>query len=171
MSDVQQDKPKRFPWTRVLLVVSLALNLLIVGAMATFFFANSGPREFSRRPPPDGPFLYLRAFSQEDRRALGREFFKNSKPSPEMRELALQDYQDVVDLLKQPEFNQAELTSVLDRQHQRSKSLQERGRQMMVEYLGTKTPAERAAYADRLAEEVSEFRSRGKKGDRYGPKP
>ena len=64
MSDVQQDKPKRFPWTRVLLVVSLALNLLIVGAMATFFFANSGPREFSRRPPPDGPFLYLRAFSQ-----------------------------------------------------------------------------------------------------------
>ena len=84
---------------------------------------------------------------------MGREFFKNSKPSPEMRELALQDYQDVVDLLKQPEFNQAELTSVLERQHQRSKSLQERGRQMMVEYLGTKTPAERAAYADRLAED------------------
>lgn len=171
MADVQQDKPKRFPWTRVLLVVSLALNLLIVGAMATFFFANSGPREFSRRPPPDGPFLYLRAFTKEDRRALGREFFKTSKPSPEMRELALQDYQDVVTLLKQPEFDADELTEVLERQHQRSKSLQERGRQMMVQYLGAKTPSERAAYADRLAEEVSDFRSRGKKGDRYGPKP
>ena len=166
MSEADQAKTKRFPWTRVLLILSLCLNMLVIGAMAAFFSSNSGAREIGRRPPPDGPFLYIRAFSKEDRRALGRDFLRNSKKTPKDRQQWLADYQDAIDVIQQEPFDPDALSEVLTRQQDRTKSMQESGRQTMVEYLSGKTPEDRAAYADRLAAELLEFRSRGKKGDR-----
>lgn len=166
MSEADQAKTKRFSWTRVLLILSLCLNMLVIGAMAAFFSSNPGAREIGRRPPPDGPFLYIRAFSKEDRRALGRDFLRNSKKAPKDRQQWLTDYQDAIDVIQQEPFDPVALSAVLNRQQDRSKSLRERGRDTMVDYLSNKTPEERAAYAERLAEELLEFRSRGKKGDR-----
>ena len=69
-------------WVRVLLVVSLALNLLVIGAVAGVII-KGGP--FKHGGPPHmaqggvGPLT--QALSKEDRRAIGREMRQKGQQS------------------------------------------------------------------------------------------
>ncbi|MFD3189385.1 hypothetical protein ACFMPD_03810 [Sedimentitalea sp. HM32M-2] len=59
-------------WMRILLVLSLAANLLVVGLVAGAVYRFGGPDGVRRPPPALGAALY-RELSREDRRAFRRD--------------------------------------------------------------------------------------------------
>ena len=73
MADTPNPAPKPRNWLRIVLVVSLGVNLLIAGAfIGSSFSEKSGREKNSSTLAPVGP--YGRAFSKEDRQALRQSF-------------------------------------------------------------------------------------------------
>lgn len=69
--DNAQDTPKRRVWLKALFALSLAFNVLIVGAVAGAFWRHGGPegREGARGP---GGITMLQAMERADRREVLR---------------------------------------------------------------------------------------------------
>ncbi len=154
MSDPQTPEPKPgLPWMRIVLFTSLALNLLVVGAVVGSRF---GEKEQPKNARDDrgqigaaiGP--YGRALSKDDRRALGREFVKNAKElratRQEMRALGAQ----VVEALRAEPFDVAPIRGLLDQQIALGQNLQRKGQTLLVERIEAMSPEARAEFADNL---------------------
>lgn len=156
-------KPSR--GMRVLLFASLALNLLVVSAVVGFLLV--GP-DGARRGGPHGmqdPALpYTRAFEEDERRALRRtlrrEIFAKRDEVRAVRESVLSGYREALVILRAEPFDAAALEAVLAAQAARSAEVRVRGQRLLSGYLEQMTPAERAAYADRLEAVVEEMRLR-----------
>ncbi|NDV00418.1 periplasmic heavy metal sensor [Pseudoroseicyclus tamaricis] len=141
----------RLIW-RAVLVVSLAFNLLIVGlAVGMMMGGRVGPG----RPPPVelsiGPVV--RALSDEDRRALRSEIGEGLR-----RAGVLSRDADALDALvaavgAEP-FDPEAVRAVLLRQEELALRGGEVAREALVSRIAEATPADRAAFAERLAREV-----------------
>ena len=161
-------------WLRVLLFVSLAFNLLVIGA-AVGLFLNGPPALRGDRSDPVLP--YTRAFDEDQRRELRRGLWRAMrKDAGAMRAGYLADYQRGLDLLRQDPFDQAALAALLADQAARGAEVRMRGQEVLMNYLVEMTPEQRRAYADRLEAELERMRNRGHGRDNGGeghhaPKP
>lgn len=146
-------------WVRILLFVSLALNLLIVG-LATGFFLNGPPNPHGDRNDPVLP--YTRALDEgqqrEVRRALRRSFASDGR---QVRDGYLSDYEAALKLLRSTPFEAERISELLGAQAERGAEVRQRGQQVLSSYLAGLSPEERKAYADRLEAEVEKMRQRG----------
>lgn len=151
--------PRPGRWLRVVLFVSLAFNLLVVGAVAGFVLY--GP------PPPHGdrsdPVLpYTRAFDEDQRRdvrrALRRSFVNGGA---RMRDGYLADYETALELLRAEPFQEDRIRALLSAQAARGGEVRKRGQEVLTDYLAGLSPEARRAYADRLEAEVEKMRQRG----------
>lgn len=141
------------PWMRIVLFTSLALNLLVLGAVVGSRF---GEKEQLRKERVEVPGIgnaigpYGRALSKEDRRALGREFVRNARElrstRQEMRALGAQ----VVDALRAEPFDATPVRALLGQQIEVGQQLQRKGQSLLVERIEAMTPAARAEFADNL---------------------
>lgn len=144
--------PALRPWLRGLLLVSLALNLAVLGLVAGAFFRFGGP-DSDKRPPRVDQIAgtYTRALSSEDRRAIWRQMRQNSEGMPGRAEMRA-DMAEVLQVLRAETFDRTALSRVMARQlrfgHQRA----ELGQSLLIERLSDMSQAERRAYADRLEE-------------------
>ncbi|BBU57762.1 hypothetical protein KU6B_40270 [Mameliella alba] len=158
-------------WLRILLFLSLALNLLVVGA-AVGFFLNGPPAPRGDRSDPVLP--YTRAFDEDQRRELRRGLWRAMrKDAGAMRAGYLADYQRGLELLRQEPFDQAALAALLADQAARGVEVRTRGQEVLVKFLVEMSAEERRAYADRLEAELERMRSRGhgRDKDRDGRQP
>lgn len=135
---------------RILLFTSLALNLLIIGAMAGAVL--SGGKWWHNCPPrletAGGPLT--RALSKEDRRAIGhkmREAYRN-KDIPHTRHG--EEFAGLIEDLKATPFDpqavEARLATIRGLFRQRLTL----GQSLLIERLAGMSDAERADYAERL---------------------
>ena len=148
-------------WLRVVLVLSLALNLLVAGLVvgsAWKWRQSGGPArsvEFSMGP-------IGRALAVEDRRAMSQAL--RDRPDlrpPNPREMRAVTEELIVTLRETP-FRPERFAEQLQTIRNRSQAIQQAGQLALVEIVAGMSDAERAAFADRVEAQSR----RGPNGDR-----
>lgn len=153
-------KSKPGSWMRVALVISLAINLAVLGMVAGAFLKAGGPtgHRFAVRDLGFGPFS--EALSDEDRQALRKAF---SDRAPDFRERRLRIREDVAAILaalREEPFDPTVLTAALERGAARAAERQDVGQALILERVGQMSSAERQSFADRLEAGLSRRRDR-----------
>lgn len=155
-------KPTR--WVRILLILSLGLNLLILGSVVGLV-ARGGPD--GRMPPParDITAPYTRSFSPEDRKSL-RKFLRDEyRGKTTRRSDIFQEYRQAIDLLRADPLDGERLEALLGEQVKRATSRLDAGQRALAQHLKAMSFEDRISYASRLEEEVNKLTKReGRKG-------
>lgn len=136
---------------RIVLVLSLALNLavvgVVVGAAASGRWGDGPPRSFDLGLGP-----LSRALAPEERRAIGRRLREDrSLRSFDLRERVNR----VVATLQAEPFDPDALRGLLAEQNQRIATVQATAQEVILEQIIAMTPERRRAFADQLLEEMS----------------
>ena len=144
---------KTFKWSKLILAVSLGLNLIVAGLLAGAWF--NAPKQGARGDRGSyfsaGPFG--RALSKEDRKMMG-DAFRNDpklrdqlgKGRGEMRRIGL----DVVKVLRSDPLDATALTELFDEQAQLGNQLQTVGRRALLDRIIAMSQQERSNFADKL---------------------
>ena len=140
----QMKTPRK--WTKVLLIVSLALNACFIGLIIGVKLTQDGMRP-QRAPSAQGS-LYLRALSHEDRRTLGQAM--RSYHTREMRQMDRAGYENALVLLRATPFDPEALKDLMDDQTEASEERLEYAREALIAHLAAMSDAERAEFADAL---------------------
>jgi uncharacterized membrane protein len=131
---------------RIVFVLSLALNLLVVGTLAGAWLRHGPPdREFSSRGAI-GKVLY-RELSRQERRAM-RERLRESVDRSVLRQMRVGPELDA--LLRAEPFEPEAVRVLMDRQARALMTGQNAMRDGWIEILSQMSPEGRQAYADRL---------------------
>ena len=143
------DSPKpKSRWMSTLLIVSLALNLLVVGVAVGTALRIKGDHKGS---PGFGSALY-RALPKEDRKALRGELFERHKARRQTRS---QDFSQLDAALRAIPFDPVAVQLVLDQQAQAMVDLQGALQAQWLLHITSMSDDERQSYADRLDEVVT----------------
>lgn len=148
---------RRTPWwIRIVLILSLGLNLAVVGAVGAMALRHG-------KPMHDGGYggPLTRALESEDRRAIGKSlrarFPRND--AAKLQEQAAQEAALLAALRAVP-FDPAPVARLMGERQQRVSERVELGQAMLLERLTAMSEARRAAYADRLAEKFARYAHR-----------
>ncbi|MCA0042995.1 periplasmic heavy metal sensor [Celeribacter litoreus] len=141
-------------WSRVVLVGSLALNIVILGivggAALRWDEGRDRAREVQVRDMSFGPFMG--AFNPEQRRDLGRAFARNAGDARAARQEAQALFEEMLDVLRTEPFDQSAFEGLLFDLQTGFADRQEIGTRLVAEQISDMTPEARSAYADRLDE-------------------
>lgn len=157
MAERRDQKPPR--WMRVTLFVSVALNLLVIAAAAGFFITG-GPEKRVDRTRADFGTVFVRALSDEDRRALRRDFETGLQRQGRDRGAFLEDLEATLDILQATPFSTDAFLEAMAEQSRARADRENMGRMVLVQRIADMTDAERAAYADRIEERIADLAKR-----------
>lgn len=135
-------------WVRILLVGSLAFNLLVVGMVAGFALRGEGRAPMAR----DGGWPYVAALPVRDRLAVGRDIRQALRAGGMTREARRSSFDEALSLLRDDPFSVERFEALLSRQFAAASLVQDAGRRALLAKIAAMRPEERARYADRLAE-------------------
>lgn len=137
---------------RILLVLSLALNLLVAGLLIGDALTGGGP---GRVPRPAelalGPVA--RALAKEDRQAILADLRGHPGLRPIGRGERDAGLDEIAAAIRTEPFDAERVRRALAAQTERVARSQEAVQEALVSRLATMAPAERLAFADRLDEE------------------
>ena len=151
MTDPLIPPPAAPRWMRVGLVLSLALNLLILSLIAGLILSGRGPAGAPRGVEfASGPMLEALDFA--DRRAVGRALRESGEARRIGREARQAMLGEMAALIRAEPFDPAALEALLETQAERGRRLQTLARAAYLARLEDLTPEARNAYADRLEE-------------------
>lgn len=158
MTDLPPIDPKtRAPrWMRWTLIASLALNLAVAGVIvgaAVNRMSGDGPRPPSVRTLDLG--AYSAALSPEDRRALRAAFRAEWPGLRQMRTSQAETTAAILAALRADPFDAAAVRARLADQQTRMAEGLNLGQRLLLDRLQAMTPAERAAFADRLEDRLT----------------
>lgn len=143
--------PRRAPrWMKIVLVVSVALNLLIAAMVVGAVFARDrdGFDHSDRAMMRDlGRTPFVSALDFSDRRALGRSL--RDGPRPDRADLAAR-FEAVLGALRRDPFDRAALEAELATARTAASARQARIEAVLLDRLEGMSASERRAYADRL---------------------
>ncbi|WP_171239773.1 periplasmic heavy metal sensor [Ruegeria sp. HKCCA5491] len=146
MNDSPQPKRR---WMPILLAVSLALNLLIVG-MAVGTVLRVKGNDHAKAPPGFGSALY-RALPKDDRKALRGDLSDRHRKGSSSRS---RDFATLNEALRADPFDPVAVQTLLSRQAQSMADLQVALQEQWLDRVTSMTSDERLIYADRLEEVV-----------------
>ena len=166
MSDSGSTTPeKKTNWTKILLVVSLALNVLIVTAVGSAIYKNNSS---------DGPGgvrgngqieMMLRALPEEERRELRRSFMQSVRGKDARSEMQ-ERRKAVMDALLADPFDADALTAALEEQRNFRTGLAADSEALWVDVFSNLSEAERAEFRLNLKEMSKRGKSDRKKRDK-----
>ncbi len=166
MSDQTPQSPKEQPprapmrrSLRILLFLSLAANLVIVGLVAGAMMG----KQKGGKPPRDADFMgaYTRALPQEDRRAIGRAIREHHRLSGITRQVARQKFQQMLTILRATPFDEAAMQEQMAAQAKAAFDRREAAQQFWLERIAAMSDAERQDYADQIEAQLK----RGPRGE------
>jgi Heavy-metal resistance len=159
---MSEPKQKSRLWLRILLGVSLGLNLLVAGLAVGAVLRLGGP-EGMRPPPASLGSALFRAMPREHRSEMHQKFRDRRSGKGKNR---LKDTQAVAALLRAVPFDAGALTEVLKKQKQDRDAFFESLQVSWLERINLMSDAERSEYADRLETMAKQKRKWSKrKGD------
>ncbi len=149
---------RRLRWA---MVVSLGINLLVLGAVAGAYLAGGAPAPRHMDMRGAGPASFMGALRAGDRRAIAEMMRDRGMAIKEDRRRAQADFDEMLRLLKAESFDAQAVEAIMTRQNEEARERRRLAQQAFLEHL-TRLPAvERRAMAERLAGMVT---SRGKDG-------
>lgn len=154
-----RSKPKAPLWMRVSLLVSLAVNVLILAAVIGFVFFGGSDRHADRNRS-DFASLYTRALSDADRRALRRDFVSGLERQGRDRGAFLGDMRATLDVLRATPFDPQAFVAAMAEQSERRARREEMGRQALANRIAAMSEEDRRAYADRIETRLSDLEQR-----------
>ena len=135
---------------KILLALSLGVNMLVVGAVGGMIFAHRGDSGMrpNLRDMSYGP--YTRALSREDRKAIGvalrRETGSFQQNMPKTREM----YRALLAVLKADVYDRDAVHKLVKDQQAIGLNRQQVGQRLLLDRLDGMTPKERRGFANRL---------------------
>ncbi|WP_299611824.1 periplasmic heavy metal sensor [uncultured Tateyamaria sp.] len=148
-------------WVKILLGLSLAVNLAIVGLVGGVAW-RGGPLG-GKGPGMGYAMPYVLALPHDDRRAVFGAVRDNADLPGRGARRAV--YRDMIALLQAGAFDRAAVSAVLERQARDVGQVQMVAQTAWLDRIAAMTEGERSAYAERLTEVVSRG-SRGRPGKR-----
>ena len=150
-------EPRRRTWPRVLLVVSLTLNVLVLSVIVGAHFRDGREGRFPPSPSPDrsllrdGGFMpFFDAMPHDARERMADALrAEGGGVRPDRAALAA-DFRDFVAALRAEPFAPGAVSEVLETQHQRIEERVVAGRTLLLDQIVAMTPEERIAFADAL---------------------
>ncbi|PKQ14020.1 MAG: hypothetical protein CVT70_00745 [Alphaproteobacteria bacterium HGW-Alphaproteobacteria-1] len=146
---------------RVVLVVSLALNLAVAGVAAGWWLRHGGAHHahhLVRLDMAGGPLS--RALSEGDRREIARGMRNAMRAQGGPRGALLESMAALVADLRTEPFDASKVAARLAEQRADFAARFEMGQAALVAHLANKSASERAAYADRLEAEIAAYHAR-----------
>ncbi|MFK7938820.1 MAG: periplasmic heavy metal sensor [Roseovarius sp.] len=147
-------------WLRALLIVSLALNLLIVGLFAGVALGggkHGGPHP-SRLEQIGGPLT--RALSKDERKILGRKMRETYRERTEDRQQQHALMQALIDEMRADPFDREAVAGHMAAQREILQDRVSLGQSILIDRLAMMSAEKRRAYADRLQEGLDRRRKR-----------
>lgn len=139
-----------FRWGRVVLFVSLALNLAVAGIVGGAVLGRFGPDRHAISARDVGFGLFSEALSQEERKALRRAYIQARPDIRAERQKMRDNLQTILTALRADPFDVDVLRQALDTGAARIAARQTHGQAVVIDYLQKMSNAERATLADRL---------------------
>ena len=143
------EKETRRVWPRVMLVISLGLNLLFVGLMLGAVARHGGPE--GRRPPPSVGAALYRALPHEDRQEL-RKATRPIRDREQMRTRDEKDLEGIAQALRATPFDAATLSELVNRDFERRRDGLASMQAAWLQRIEEMSDQERDDYAERLME-------------------
>lgn len=155
-----QTSPDTRRWMRILLVVSLAVNLAVVGVLAGWALRHTGDHRHhpSRLDMAGGPLT--RALSDADRREIGQRMRQVWRETRAGRPDMGTGFDALVSDLRAVPFDPAQVARRLQQHREGFATRFAMGQEVLLDHLAAMSDADRAAYADRLEARIREYRSR-----------
>lgn len=151
-------------WMKVLLAVSLALNLGVLGLVGGAALRGAGDR--GRPDVRDigfGPFSD--ALSPQDRQELRRAFLRDGGNPREMRRLMRSEVGTLLQVLRTEPLQEAELRAAFSQFQQSGQERLDLGQRLLADRIIAMSPDDRARFADRLEEVMARGGPRGAPAD------
>ncbi len=142
-------------WLQIALVVSLALNLAIVGMVAGAIYKNRWSPHNEGMVRDIGFGAFTDALSKDDRAVLRRNFFKSSPSLRDGRRAMQMDFADLLAQLRASPFDATAMRTVLDRQNARNAERLSLGQTLIFDLLVSMDDDARQALADRLEQSLA----------------
>lgn len=137
-------------WLRILLLVSLGLNLLVAGAIIGHALRDDRHGRVPRVDRMEAPMTY--ALSPEDRREIGKALRREYRKNRPSRQEIMAQYQGVVAALRADPFDPARVEEAFANQRAAAQSRMQLGQTLLLQRLTEMSAADRQAFADRLEE-------------------
>lgn len=146
------ETPKAPRWMKVTLGLSLAVNLLIAGVVAGAMAFGPGPgaRGGDDRNAMIGPFA--RALDASDRDALRDSLRSERGALRETRQSARAVWRELLAIVRAEPFDIPAFEAGLARQQALGAETMSKAQSALVQQIAAMTPADRAAYAERVEE-------------------
>lgn len=146
----QETRPATATWVKIVLAMSLALNLAVAGVVVGAV-AKDG-RKMDGGQGKDLPFgAFGEALSREDRRALRADFLKKAPELRDAREAAKAEIVAVVQALRAEPFEPESLRLALGAVEVRNAGRLSLGRTLIEAHILAMSAEDRLAFAQRLA--------------------
>lgn len=141
--------PSHLPWSKIILVLSLGLNLVFLGLIGGAFLRDGPPgRPTTVRELTFGSLT--EALSKDDREALRRSFQQSAPDLRGQRREMESDVAEFLTVLRAPDFQRDKVEALFLRNDERMDRRHALGQSLMLDLLAAMTPDARSAYADRL---------------------
>ncbi len=137
--------PKMSLGWRIALVVSLGLNLAVVGVVGGAFFKHGRPDHVGARFDP-----IVRALEPAERRKIGREIRKHRAGKADRRAALEAAFAEVLVVLRAPEFDSDAMRSAMTQKSEALRQTRDTGETALIAHLSGLSADERAEFADRL---------------------
>lgn len=157
-----ESRTKGLRWTRVALIISLALNLAVAGLVLGNVMRDPpwdrkpDNRDNARveRPPSElrelAPLPFIAALSKEQRGRLLQDAKGRSAEIGDRRDAVRNKFEELLTLLRAEEFDGEAVTTLLREMREASSDRHQVGEALLVRQFEAMGGKERAAYADRL---------------------
>lgn len=153
--------PARTPlWMRLVLVASLAFNLLVIGMVGGAVLSGGGPGAAREAARDFGGMPFARALGPEDRRALMRDLGRERGALRESRDALRQRFVSLLAVLRADDFDRDALDAIVADQRAAGEARQRLGERLVLDRIAAMSPEARRAYADRLEADVRRLRQR-----------
>ena len=171
MSETPPPAPRPRRWVKVVLVISLAVNLAVAGLLLGAWLRHDGPhgrdgprgeRDRVVRDLGFGP--YARAVPREAREGLRGAVEAHRGTLRENRQALRSAFEETLETLRAEPFDRAAMGAQMQAQREAIRANQEIGHEVLLDALAAMSPEERAAFADRLERRLG--REPGKRKDR-----
>jgi uncharacterized membrane protein len=152
----------------VVLLASLAFNLLVLGAVGSHFLFEKQPQRERYSGPAFTDILprtFFLALDPERRHALAERFAADRKAFRDGRRDMRQAAIKVADTLKAEPYDAAQTEAALSRYDAISRSMIDRGSTVSRELVATLAPQERALLADKIRHRAEHPRRPHRRGE------